>query len=321
MFRMQGNEKFVSIIITTWNRLAALTNCLESIKKQSYCNYEIIVVDNNSTDNTTEFIKSTYAEIRLITLDTNYGPAYARNIATEQANGELLFYVDSDNILDPDCIKELAGALNSDKSIGFVGPKMYYWEDKKRFWYTGVQLNMLTSHLQYNHTAKTDEGQCDEIIEVSHIPNCWMTRKEVVDKIGLIDTIYFIFYEEADWAIRAKHAGYRILYIPKAVTYHDTKLPENDALRGKFGTDQPYRLYYLARNRLIFMRRHGKNFPIFFFAFYPLGTLYYLYNLIKYKRPELFFSYLKGTKDGLKMLFTGKAKKIQTQPHKNIFNP
>ncbi len=318
---MQKNKKLISVIITTWNRKDSLKNCLESIEKQSYYNYEIIVVDNNSTDNTSEFVKSKYKEVRLITLDTNYGPAYARNIATEQAHGDLLFYVDSDNILDQDCMKELSNALNSDDTIGFVGPKMYYWEDKKRLWYAGVKLNMLTSQPQYYGTDELDEGQCDEIREVSHIPNCWMTKKEVVNKTNLIDTIYFIFYEEADWAIRAEQAGYKILYIPKAVTYHDTKLPENDTLRGKFGADEPYRLYYIARNRLIFMKRYGKNFPIFLIFFYPLGTLYYLYNLIKYKRPELFSSYLKGTKDGFKMLLTGKSKAIQTQPHKNIFNP
>lgn len=301
--------ELVSIIIPTYNREAEVLECIDALLRITYSNFEIIVVDNASQDNTVSQIRKKFPTVRIVLLDKNHGVSRARNEGIKHAKGELLCFVDSDNIVDKDFISELVNLAVSDEKIGFVGPKMYYLNEPKKIWYAGAEIDLLTSRTRYFGINEIDEGQYDRVREVGHIPNVWLVKKSVIDKIGLIDTSYVMHYEESDWAMRAKQAGYKVMFCPSAIVYHNIPFSkERKSLRGLIGFDNEYRIFYAARNRKIFMKKYASklNYIIYLIIFNNIFLIQYCLILLFYRRTDLMKSYLKGYLSG----FVSKNNKI-----------
>lgn len=296
-------QKLVSIIIPTYNRCQEVLDCLESLSGISYGNVEIIVVDNASTDDTVRAVGEKFPNVRVVQLPENRGAVGGRNEGIKHAKGDYLCFVDSDNIVDKNFLTELVNLAESDKKIGFVGPKMYYYKEPNLIWFAGVKINFLTSRTTYVGINEVDRGQYDKVKEIDQIPNVWLVKREVIDKIGGLDPIYVMSYGEADWPVRAHRAGYKIMYCPKSVVYHNIEVPENRKtsenilIRGS-----EYRIYYLSRNRILFMKRFAPklNFVVFLLFFNNIFLLLHCLIFIKYKRTDLIKVYLRGYFDGLK---------------------
>ena len=291
------NSKLVSIIIPTFNRETEVLECIKALLSINYKKFEIIVVDNASRDNTITKIKKIYPSVKIIGLEQNYGASIARNEGIKCADGELLCFVDSDNIVDRDFLIELVNLAVSDPKIGFVGPKMYFFSEPRIIWYAGAEINLLTSRTQYFGINEIDIGQYNEIKEVGHIPNVWLVKRSVIDKIGLIDASYIMHYEESDWAMRANNAGYKIMYCPNAVVYHNIPFSKDKkSLRGLIGFDNEYRIFYAARNRVMFMKKYASriNYLIFLIVFNNIFLIQYCSILLFYRRIDLVKSYIKG---------------------------
>ncbi|MBL7085737.1 MAG: glycosyltransferase [Candidatus Cloacimonetes bacterium] len=306
-------KNLCSIIIPVFNRKNEVVGCINSLLNSTYKYLEFIIIDNASSDGTYELLKNKFSKDRkfkIIRMKENKGAVGGRNEGIKHAKGEYLLFVDSDNIVDKYCIEKLINLAKKREDIGFVGPKMYYYKDKKRIWYAGAKINLITSKTTYIGINKVDKGQFNKIKEVEHIPNLWLVKREVIDKIGGLDEIYVMTYGESDWPMRAKEAGFKIMFCPSAITYHDVPPPkERKGLRKSIGFDNKYRIYYVARNRTIFMKKFSKlpHFLIYLFIFLPIITLIYLFNLIKYFRFDLIPSFIKGTFDGF---FQGEKKII-----------
>lgn len=293
-------KKLVSIIIPTRNRKKELIRCLNSLKKVSYVYTETIVIDNASTDGTIRAVRKQFPKTKIIKLSKNKGAVGGRNAGIRIAKGDYLLFIDDDNVVTKPFLDKLMGLAESDPAIGFVGPKMYYYQDKKRIWFAGVKFDLLTSRTHYIGINQIDHGQFDEVREIDQIPNVWLTMRQVINKIGGLDENYVMSYGESDWPMRAKRAGFKVVFCPESVIYHDITPPknlkENILLRAT-----PYRAYYFARNRILFMRRFATklNFLIFLFLFNNLFTIYYLYSYLKGQKYGLCFWHLRGMVDGL----------------------
>jgi GT2 family glycosyltransferase len=294
-----------SVIIPVYNRKNEVIRCIDSILKSTYKYLEFVIVDNASTDGTLDLLNKYYHDnknFKIIGLPKNTGAVGGRNEGIKYAKGKFLVFVDSDNVVDKNCIKELVNTAKSDERIGFVGPKMYYYKDKKRVWYAGAKINLTTSKTSYIGINQIDTGQFDRIKKVEHIPNLWLVKKEVIDKIGGLDQRYVMTYGESDWPMRAKQAGFKIIFCPRAITYHDIPSPsKSKSIRARLGFDTKYRIYYMARNRTLFMRRFSKplNFIVYLLIFMPMINLVYLLNLLRFKKYHLITSLFKGIIDGI----------------------
>lgn len=298
-------RKLVSIIIPTYNREKEVLECISSLLNISYPNFEIVVVDNASHDNTVVNIKEKFSNIKnikIVELNQNLGASGGRNEGVRHAKGEYLCFVDSDNRVDKNFLTELVNLAETDENIGFVGPKMYYFEDPKRIWYAGAEISLLTSRTRYIGIGEVDKGQHNQIREVGHIPNVWLVKKGVIEKIGMIDTNYIMHYEESDWAMRARKAGYKIMFCPAAVVYHNIPLPKKSkGLRSLIGFDNQYRIFYAARNRTRFMKKFASklNFVLYLLIFNNLFLIQYCLILLFYRRMDLIKSYIKGYLSGM----------------------
>lgn len=292
----------VSIIIPTMNRKDEIIACLHSIRETTYVPLEIIVVDNNSTDGTAEEIEQNFPEVILIRNKENLIAAGGRNTGIRQAKGDFLFFLDSDNVVDKNVIFELVGVISQNPKIGVVGPKMYFYRDPDRIWFAGADINLLTSKTTYIGLNEMDKGQHNQTRDTGHFPNAFLVRKEVIEKIGDFDERYSIMYEESDFCLRAKRAGFSVLYVPTAKVWHNVPPASETANTLRYyGLGSKQRAYWLARNRIVFMKKNTElyKYVIFLAVFLPFLTLCYASIIILNRELNILKGYLRGIYDGL----------------------
>jgi len=304
--------KLVSIIVVTFdNRTSLLKNCLASIFDSSYKNYEVIVVDNASDDNTRKMVKERYEnKVRFIRSGTNLMAGGGRNLGSASAKGEYFLFIDDDNIIDRNMIGELVKGMNLRVDVGMVGPLMFYLTKKNTIWWAGSAINLLSSHTTYVGIGETERGQYNEVSEVGHIPNVFMIKKEVWNKVGGIDQKYIIHYEESDLAERIRRSGYKIYRIPSTKTFHAVQPESENKIRNYVGQNSE-KTYYTARNRILFMNKFASrlNFILFLLLFNNLFLFFYFVIFFKSKKLSLIKNYLRGYFDGIKYVFSAKLDK------------
>ncbi len=208
---MNNDFPLVSIIIVNFNGKPLLEKCLESLQKIDYENYEIILVDNDSSDNSIEFIKNNYSSIKLITLEKNFGFAYPNNIGAKQAKGDYLLFLNNDTIVTPTFLSELVKQMqqsdvgicqslllkpdgNIDSSGDFVDSLGICYSSKKH-------VKKVTNILSAKGASM-------------------LIRIEIFIKLGGFDEKFFITFEDVDLGWRTWIIGYRVVVVPNSVVYH-----------------------------------------------------------------------------------------------------
>ncbi len=241
----------VSVIIINYNGKDYLCRCLESVFKNNYKNYEVIVVDNGSTDGSLNYVKKRFIKnsekLRLIGLEKNYGPSKARNEGVKLSRGKYLAFLDNDTQVDKNWIIEAIKLFESDKKIGCLQCKLLLLKEKNRFDYAGEYLTPSGFLAQRAKYREIDDGQYDQPAEILAAKSAGMfIRKDVFEKIGGFDEDYFIYVEETDLCWRSWLIGYKTVFCSHSVVYHE------------FGTS----IKILSKNRGSFnVRFHGtKNY-------------------------------------------------------------
>ena len=269
-------EPLVSIITINYNESEVTLELLDSVRKLSYSNYEVIVVDNASPNDNPDKIKENFPEVNLIKSPENLGFAGGNNLGVKQAKGEYLLFINNDTIVPPDFIQPLVETLQENDSIGMVSPKIKFHWDPSLIQYAGyTPMNKWTIRNNSIGYHQKDNGDFDEPKETQSIHGAaMMVPKKVVDEVGMMTEIYFLYYEEHDWAEMVKRAGYKIFYQPKSYILH-----KESVSTGKFS---PLKTYYISRNRILFARRNFKPLSLTIsllfqcFVSIPKNTLQFL---------------------------------------------
>ena len=247
----------VSIITINYNESSVTMDMLESLKGLAYKNIEVLVVDNASPNDNPDIIKETFPEINLIKSKENLGFAGGNNLGVKAAKGEFLLFINNDTIVPENFIEPLVETLENDHSIGMVSPKIKFHWDASLIQYAGyTPMNQWTIRNNSIGYHQKDDGEYDQPGETESIHGAaMMVPKRVVDDVGMMTEIYFLYYEEHDWAEMIKRAGYKVYYQPQSHILHKESLST-----GKFS---PLKTYYIARNRIVFARRNFKPIPLF----------------------------------------------------------
>ena len=197
----------VSIIILNYNGRRWLKPCLTSLRRLTYPNYEVILVDNASIDGSVDSVSADFPWVKIIRNKRNLGYAEGNNIGIRHANGSLIAILNMDTIVDPYWISELVEVAISDPKIGACGGKIYDYFDKK--------------NLQFPDPLVIPSKLYDKIQDVWSIYGAgFLVKRDVLEIIGLFDPEYFCYYEEIDLCWRIRLAGFRVVFVPKAVMYH-----------------------------------------------------------------------------------------------------
>ena len=218
------SNPLVHIVILNWNGKEDTLACLESIHKVSYPNFSVILVDNASHDGTVESVRNAFPSVKVITNKENIRFAAGNNVGIEFAlrNGaRYVLLLNNDTTVDPCFLSELVNAAEYDNRIGIAGAKIYYHADPKRIWFAGGKVNYWKGWTSHIGIRELDHGQYEAQREVDYITGCCMlVSRELIEKIGMLDTSFFIYGEDADWCIRASRAGYRLVYVPSSKIWH-----------------------------------------------------------------------------------------------------
>ena len=245
-----SENPLVSVIVLNYNAGELLLNCIESIKKSAYKNLEIIVVDNISTDKSQKICKEKYPDIKLIQNDENFGYCEGNNIGIREAKGDYIIILNPDTIVESNWIEELISAYNK-FGEGLYQPKILSLDKTEILQSTGNMLHI------FGFGFARDKGKNDNLVktDIEKIGyasgTCLFTSKEVLDKIGLLDSFLFLYHDDLDLGWRAAQMGIDSFYVPNSIIYH----VESYSLKWS-----AKKFYWLERNRKYCLLTHySKN--------------------------------------------------------------
>ncbi len=296
----QNNLPKVSIIILNWNGWQDTLECLDSLKKITYPNYEVIIIDNSSTNESVEKLKAQSEKLKVegksykfIENKENFGFAGGNNPGIKYAienKADYVLLLNNDTIVDSGFLEKLVKAGESDRNFGIIGPKIYYETDKNRIWFGGGYFSWLGGgrHLEFD---KIDNKPLDETIkEVDFITGCCLLiKREVIEKIGLMNESFFLYYEDTEWSLRARKYGYKVIYAPASRIWHKVS-------RSVKPKTNPAVHYYHIRNALLLSKLHASKIIIGFI---------YIWSFFKYFKQIVKIIFFPEKKEIAKMIMRG----------------
>ena len=329
----------VTIIILNWNGWSDTIECIESVFQIDYNNFKVLLIDNNSTDDSIQKIKD-YAEgklkvrskffiykkdnkpieissyiheeleskkdltnikqLILIKNEINYGFAEGNNIgirfALKNLNPDYILLLNNDTVVDKDFLKSLILEGEKKKNVGLLGPKIYYYDNPDIIWCIGGKIDWKFARGLHIGNNKPDNGQYNKKKNFDYISgSSLLIKREVIDDIGLLDENFFLYFEETDLALRATRKGYENLYVPNAKIWHKVS-------KSGGGMSKPIGLYYITRNRWLFMKKWARksDFLIFVTLQILIAIILPIFLSIYYKNKKLFTAYYHGFWNGIK---------------------
>lgn len=257
----------IGIVIVNYNGAGYQNDALKTIYASTYQNFEIIIVDSASKDNSIELAKKEYPKVHYLLQKENVGVAKGNNIgiryAIDRLEAEYILLINNDVELDKYNLDELVKKAD-EKTI--TVPKIYYYEPHDMLWFAGGEMYWNRGESGHIGNFETDHGQydCERIIGYS--PTCCMLiHKNIFEKIGYIDETVFMYFDDTDLCVRLNDAGYKIMYIPTAYMWH--KVSSSGG-----GMDSKVYVYYNFRNKFYFMNKYKDRlqFPARLFTYTKL---------------------------------------------------
>ena len=277
-------DPFVDIVIPTWNGRELLEPCLKSIVGQSYKRFQITVVDNGSTDGTVSFLQEEFPDVQVVSFPVNTGFSVAVNAGIQAGTHPLIFLLNNDTELAPDCLEQLVDAslLNSHQ---FFAAKMLSFQNRTLL--DGAGDSYLRGGAGYRlGTMEPDGGVYDEQREVfGACAGAALYRRSFFEIVGRFDEDFFAYLEDVDLNLRANRRGLRCLFVPGARVYH-----VGSATTGSKINSVTVRLS--TRNSFFVLLKNYS--PKVFFRFLPAIVVYQVCWLLFCLKRKQFAAYLQG---------------------------
>ncbi|MFZ0034392.1 MAG: glycosyltransferase family 2 protein [Sedimentisphaerales bacterium] len=286
----------VGIVIVNWNNAADTNECLQSLAKASYSNYKIIIIDNGSENKQEARIKIQDPCIVLITNPDNVGFAVACNQGIEkllELGADYVLLLNNDTTVAPDFLEHLIEyAAKNTNTV--VSPKILY-AGTPIIQNLGGRMFPLAGGTIHIGNGKPSEN-FKKPLSPDLLSGCAMLiPKNIIKKVGLMNPIYFAYYEDTDWCTRAKSAGYKLVVVPASVIWH-----KHSSSRGK---NQEKKFYLLGRNSIIFARKNLHGLTKIIWVMSAVITAWLFMFALRYDFKTR-LARLKGVKEGLTITFS-----------------
>ena len=277
----------VALILINWNSYDYTDQCICSIKGISYPYYDIIVVDNDSMDDSGKRLKVTHPEIILIEAGSNLGFAGGNNLGMRYAtdNGyPFIALLNNDTLVTEDFLTSLVRYLREHPETGAVQPRIFFEHDRSLLWNGGSYYHRWVGFTYSARFNKTSNSTTEKTRVADWLTGCCIvTRAEVIKKAGLLDERFFMYYEDVDYSFRIRKAGYNLVYVPESVIFHVAGGSGRLKKKSREGNVHPAIYYYSLRNKIWFLKRYTRfyEWPGVFVAnalFYSLTLFYFLFR-------------------------------------------
>jgi hypothetical protein len=244
----------VAAIVLNYNGREVTLQALASLSRMSYPAYDLVMVDNGSSDGSREAVVAAFPRVVQVRAEVNRGPAAGALLGMRWAmdrGHDYLLLLNNDIEVAADFLTELVRVAEADPGIGIVGPKAYYFWDRERIWSAGGRLRFGEAVTRELGEGELDRGQYDRDREVEYVNGCAMlVKRAAVEAAGFWDPIFQLCFEDADFCVRVKRAGYRCLYAHRARLWH--------MVSSATGGYKPGKTFHSARSTAIFIRRYAR---------------------------------------------------------------
>ena len=241
-----NESPLVSVIVLNYNAGELLLNCVDSIKKSTYANLEILVVDNISSDESQRKCKEKFPDIKLIQNEKNFGYCGGNNVGIKEAQGEFIVILNPDTIVEPNCIKELILA-HEKFGDGLYQPKILSLNEENIIQSTGNMLHVFGFGFARDKGNRITDKK-EEVEKIGYASGtCLFTSRRVIEKIGLLDEFLFLYHDDLDLGWRAAQIGINSYYVPDSKIFH----VESYSLKWS-----AKKFYWLERNRKYCLLTH-----------------------------------------------------------------
>jgi GT2 family glycosyltransferase len=244
-----------AVVVVNWNGREDTLACLASLQSIDYAPLDVLVVDNGSTDGSVPAIRAAFPRVGLIETGRNLGFAGGNNAGIEAAlaaGADFVLLLNNDTVVSPGLLRELIVVARSAPDIAAVSPKIYYQAEPKRVWYAGSRWVSRRATFEHIGQDTVDSGEAEDgqPVETEYACGCAMLLPAAaLRRVGLLDDALFLLYEETDWCFRARRAGLRCLFAPRARLWHKVSASFG-------GRRSPLYTYFDVRNRLLWAERH-----------------------------------------------------------------
>jgi GT2 family glycosyltransferase len=284
----------VFVITLNWNRRDDTLACLESLSHLAYSNARVLVVDNGSTDGSPQAIAREFPQVEQIVNPRNFGFAGGFNVGLRHAldaGADFAFILNNDTIAARDILDPLVAAA-APGEVGVVAPAIFYASDPERVWSTGGGRNRLTLEMTGDHGR---HATLAGITEREFLSGCAMCiKRSVLERVGLFDEEFFMYYEDSDYCLRARRAGFRLLVVPQARVWHKVATSSD-------GSDSPAERYWMGRSSVRFFRKHARGWQWLAIIPWRVGsTIKTVLRLGSAGRWAAAHAYLRGVWEGIR---------------------
>ena len=249
-----SRRPLVYAVTVNWNCPDDTLECLQTLAAQSYPSLGLLVVDNGSTDDSVKRIRAEFPKAELLASQANQGFAAGANLGLRwafRAGADLVFLVNNDTLVDPEAVEALAAHARA--GVGILAPLIYYAEEPARIWSAGGKRRHWTLEIHGDDRGQMDTGQWREPVARDFVTGCGMLlTRELVERVGIFDEQFFMYYEDSDLCLRAQHGGFKILLVPASKMWH--KVAQSSG-----GSDAPDERYWMARSSVQFFRKHAQG--------------------------------------------------------------
>ncbi len=244
----------VAAVVVNYNGREITRQAVESLRRMDYPNFDLVVLDNASTDGSPEALTQAFPDLRQLRLDVNRGSAsgYAAGFRWAFEHGyDYVLLLNNDIEVEPGMLTELVRVAEADPKVGAVGPKCYFHGDRRRLWSAGGILRFRESITRERGYGEIDRGQYDRDEEVDYVNGCAiLIRRAAAQAAGMWDDIFYICVDDADFCTRIKRQGFRCVYAHRAVLYHMVAFTT--------GSYSPGRNFQFGRSGAIYVRRYAR---------------------------------------------------------------
>ncbi|RMF43729.1 MAG: glycosyltransferase family 2 protein [Anaerolineae bacterium] len=252
---MDADAPLVYVVTVNWNNAPDTLACLETLSRLSYPNYRLLEVENGSTDDSPERIAEAFPQVEQVRIPENTGFAGGFNAGIRHAlekGAEYVFIVNNDTLADAGMLEPLVEAA-APPDVGAVAPLIFYATEPERIWSAGAGRSRWTLELTGNHGREMSIPAARKPVEREFLSGCaLLLKRNVLENLGLLDEGFFLYYEDSDYSLRLRQAGYRLLLVPQARLWHKVS-------RSSLGSDSPGERYWMARSSVRFFRKHVRG--------------------------------------------------------------
>ena len=290
----------VAIVILNWNGWGYTQACIESLLAAGFPENDIVLVDNGSTDGSLINVLKRFNAVHLIQNKVNEGFTGGNNIGIQYALNreyEYIMLLNNDTTVSPGFLELLMAEMKTSDKLAAIQPLIYYMEPETEIWNAGGKYHSWLGFSQTNYTIESEKPYLTEWISGCAI----LVRSTVLEDVGLLDNMYFAYFEDVDWSLRMRKRGFELKVHPQSIIYHEAGASSKSEIKGREGFLDPKVHFLNVKNQIFQLRKYCVS-PKFWLAWpfhFAKFGFFILYFLVKGRKSKC-MAVINGIREGLR---------------------